>query len=125
MTPGPRLNSRQRWYTLDLAFVQRHIPQLLCPHNCTHNPCLPPVVYLLVADPRGRGRPTMSDDEARVIIANAIHAVQRRGDPPTQERVQDQAGWPSSASKLSLWAKRLGYPNWKALVKDLKLTENP
>jgi hypothetical protein len=110
MTPGPRLNSRQRWYTLDLAFVQRHIPQVLCPPNCTHNPCLPPVVYLLVADPRGRGRPRITDDEARVILADAIHAVQRRGAKITQTSVRTQAGWPSSNAKLSEWAKRLGYP---------------
>jgi hypothetical protein len=60
-----------------------------------------------------------------VIIADAIHALQRRGDRITQETVREQAGWPSSASKLSLWAKRLGYSHWKALVDDLKLTENP
>jgi hypothetical protein len=125
MTPGPRLNSQHRWYALDLGFVQRHVPRLLCPHECTHNPCLPPVVYLLFVDPRGRGRPKISDDEARAIIGDAIRAVQRCGDAPTQERVRATAGWPSSASKLSSWAKRLGYPNWKALVDDLKLTENP
>jgi hypothetical protein len=125
MTPGPRLNSRQRWYALDLAFVQWHMPRLLCPQDCTHDPCLPPVIHLLVADPRGRGRPRFSDDEARVIIADAIHALQRRGDPITQKAVQRQAGWPSSLPKLSARAKRLGYPDWKALVDDLKITENP
>lgn len=119
------MNSRQRWYALDLAFVQQHIPRVLCPQACTHDPCLPPVVYLLFADPRGRGRPKISHDEARVIIANAIHAVQRLGARITQEHVCEQAGWPSSASKLSLWARRLGYRNWKALVHDLKLAENP
>jgi hypothetical protein len=98
MTPGPRFNSRQRWYTLDLAFVQRHIPRVLCPPACTHNPCLPPVVYLLFVDPRGPGRPKISDDEARAIIADAIHALQRIGAPITQEAVIQQAGWPSSAN---------------------------
>jgi hypothetical protein len=128
MKPGPRLNSRQRWYTLDLAFVQRHIPLVLCPPNCTHNPCLPPVVYLLFADPRGRGRPRITDDEARATLAAAIHALQQQGHPVkkiTQKAVRKQAGWPSSLSKLSDWAKRLGYPDWRALVDDLKIPENP
>jgi hypothetical protein len=125
MTPGPRLDSRYRWYTLPLAFVQEHIPHLLCLSGCTHHPCLPPVVTILVTDPRGRGRPPMNLDDARVRIAVAIHAVQRRGDRITQARVREQAAWPSSASKLSVWTRRLGYPNWKALVADLKLTENP
>jgi hypothetical protein len=38
VTPGPRLNSQQHWYALDLAFVQQHVPRLLCPRGCTHNP---------------------------------------------------------------------------------------
>jgi hypothetical protein len=121
MNPGPRLNSRSRWYTLSLDFVQRFAPQLLCPPDCSHNPCQPPVIWVLVVDPRGRGRPKISHDEARVIIADAIHALQRRGEPITQPRVREQAGWPSSNAKLSAWAKRLGYPHWHALVEDLKL----
>jgi hypothetical protein len=125
MTPGPRLDSRHRWYTLDLAFVQRHVPRLLCPQHCTHNPCLPPVVTILVVDPRGRGRPKFNHDEARGMIAVAIHALQQRGSPLTQARVREQADWPSSVAKLSLWTKRLGYRNWRALVDDLKLIENP
>jgi hypothetical protein len=51
--------------------------------------------------------------------------VQQRGDRITQEAVREQARWPNSASRLSGWATRLGYPNWRALVNDLKLTQIP
>ena len=77
MTPDARLNSQHHWYTLDLAFVQRHIPHLLCRLNCTHPPCLSPVVYVRCTDPRGPGRPKISTDEARVIITATLHALQR------------------------------------------------
>jgi hypothetical protein len=125
MELGPRLNSRSRWYTVSLDFAQQHVPHLLCPPNCSHNPCQPPVIYLLLVDPRGRGRPRFIDAEVKVILAEAIQAVQRRGERPTQERVQEQANWPSSPSRLSEWTKRLGYANWRVLVNNLKLPENP
>jgi hypothetical protein len=105
--------------------VLNHIPQVLCPQGCTHDPCQPPVVSILVVAPRGRGRPRLTNEEVKLILAEAIHAVQRRGAPITQEAVCKQARWPSSASRLAGWAKRLGYPNWRALVNDLKLTQIP
>jgi hypothetical protein len=79
MTEGPRLSSRHHWYYLDLQFVLDHIPRVLCPRGCTHDPCQPPVVAILVVDPRGRGRPRLTNDEVKLILAKAIHAVQRRG----------------------------------------------
>jgi hypothetical protein len=118
--PAQRLSPKHRWYTLDLDFVQQHVPRLLCPPGCDHAPCRPPVIRLLVAEPRGRGRPKISPDEARVILAHAIHGLQDRGEPLTQTRVRRQAHWPSSNSKLSLWAKRLGYAHWHGLVTALK-----
>jgi hypothetical protein len=93
MTQGPRFSSRHRWYYLDLKFVLDHVPHVLCPQGCSHNPCQPPVVPILVVDPRGRGRPRLTNDDAKLILAEAIHAVQRRPDKITQEAVCEQANW--------------------------------
>jgi hypothetical protein len=93
MTQGPRFSSRHRWYYLDLKFVLDHVPHVLCPQGCSHNPCQPPVVPILVVDPRGRGRPRLTNDDVKLILAEAIHAVQRRPDKITQEAVCEQANW--------------------------------
>jgi hypothetical protein len=101
MTEGPRLSSRHRWYYLDLKFVLDHVPQVLGPQGCTHDPCQPPVVPILVVDPRGRGRPRITNDQARGILATGILAVYRVNKHVPQAAVLAHTRWPSSRYRLT------------------------
>lgn len=119
MTKGPRLSSRHRWYYLDFQFVLDHVPHVLCPQGCTHDPCQAPVVPILVVDPRGRGRPRITDDQARGILATGILAVYRVNKHVPQAAVLEHTRWPSSRYRLTQWVHQLGYANWRAMVLDV------
>jgi hypothetical protein len=43
-------------YSIPLKFAQQHVPRLLCPPACTHDPCQEPVIILVVSQRGRRGR---------------------------------------------------------------------
>jgi hypothetical protein len=67
---------------IPLKFAQQHIPQILCPPDCTHDPCQEPVVLLIVSRTsrrrRGRRGTYTRDDLVELIKQVAQHLYLRQ-----------------------------------------------
>jgi transposase len=98
------------------------IPHLLCPPDCTHDPCQEPVVTIVVLQRSRRGRPrgswSIPDDKLMKRMIQAIRILEEQGDPVTQARVMTLMGIEGDTRRLREWLRRLGI-SWQKL-KDLK-----
>jgi hypothetical protein len=108
-------------WSMPLKLAQM-IPHLLCPPDCTHDPCQEPVVTIVVLQRSRRGRPrgswSIPDDKLMKRMIQAIRILEEQGDPVTQARVMTLMGIEGDTRRLREWLRRLGI-SWQKL-KDLK-----